>query len=392
MNNLHWNKRIAIVGLGETKIGAVPDKNSLQLYAEASKKAIEDAGLSKNDIDGVLTAGTYMHNYLMHSMVISEYLHIRPQYSSTVLIGGVSAVHMISSAAAAINMGLCKTVLVVAADSLLSEGRSKAVEMMAGFCHPQYELPFGFITPSMYALAATRHMYQYGTTREQLAQVAVSMRKHASLNPNAHYRKKITIEDVIKSKPISSPLNLLDCAPVSDGGAALIVTTEERARELTTKPIYLLGVGEAHDLDHADWQRDITVSAARRAGQSAYAMAGLGPRELDFAQIYDCFTITLIALLEDLGFCGKGEGGPFVGDGSRIELGGEIPVNTHGGLLSQGHAGPAAGIFHVTEAVKQLRGNVDVERQVANANVGLVYGNGGMLRSGAALILGRNYC
>ena len=383
-------KKIAIVGIGETKIGHVPNKNSLQLYGEASKNAIEDAGLNKADIDGVLTAGSYIDNYLMHSAVFCEYFQLKPKYSATVLLGGVGPCHMVMEAAAAINAGLCETVLIVAADTLLSKGREKAVELMAGFSNPQFELPYGFITPSMYALAATRHMFQYGTTQEQLAQVAVSMRKHASLNPNAHFQKSITIDDVLNSKDISWPLHLLDCSPVSDGGAALIVTTEERAKDLRKTPIYILGTGEGHELDHNNPKRDITFSAALTAGKTAFGAAGLAPKDMDFAQIYDCFTITLLVLLEDLGFCEKGEGGSFIGDGSRIEIGGEIPVNTNGGLLSQGHPGPPAGMFHITEAVKQLRWEAEADRQVANANVGLVYGNGGMLRIGAALILGRD--
>lgn len=379
---------VAIVGVGETRVGVIPDRTSMQLHAEAAKRAIDDAGLSKGEIDGVLTAGSFLQNYLMHAAVFSEYMGITPRYCATVQIGGAGPCHMLIEAAAAIRMGQCHTVLVVSADPLYSHGRDKSVELMAGFANPEFELPFGFITPTMYALTAQRHMHQYGTTREQLAQVAVSMRKHASLNPNAHFRTPITIEDVMASKMISSPLRLLDCSPVSDGGGAFIVTSAERARDLRKKPVYVLGAGEGHTLGYLDRRRDVTVSGAVWSGKKAYETSGLGPGDMDFAQIYDCFTITLIVLLEDLGFCKKGEGGAFVEGGSRIELGGEIPVNTHGGLLSHGHPGAPAGIFHIIEGVRQLRREVEPERQVRDAKMGLLHGNGGMLRNEATVIIG----
>lgn len=386
-----WSKQIAIVGIGETNVGVVPDRTSLQMYAEVTKKAIEDAGLRKEDIDGVITGGTFLKSHFMHNAVFGEYLRIKPRYSSTLQLGGMTYCHAVMEAAGAIEAGLCETVLIAAADPFLSAGRDAAIAMMAAFFDHEYELPFGFVTPAMFALAARRHMHEFGTTREQLAQVAVSVRKHASLNPLAQFRQPITIEDVLNSKEICSPLRLLDCSPVSDGAGALIVTTGERAKDLRKPPVYLLGGGEGHELEYTDPNRDLTRSAAMTSGRIAFQMAGLTPSDMDFAEIYDCFTITLLIHLEDLGFCGKGEGGPFV-EGGRIEIGGEIPVNTHGGLLSHGHPGVPAGIFHIIEAVKQLRREVEPERQVPDPEVCLVHGNSGLFRDAATIILGTDAC
>lgn len=381
-------KQCALVGVAETPVGKIPGRDSMQIYAELAVAAARDAGLEKDDIDGLITGGTFIRNVFMHNAVVSEYLRMRPRYSTGLVMGGgVSWAHALGEACNAINAGVCHTVLVMAADPFLTVCARTAIDLMAEFFDPQYELPLGFVTPAMFAFAARRHMLEYGTTTEQLAQVAVSERRNASLNPLAQFRKPITVEDVLNSRMICSPLHLLDCSPISDGGGAFIVTSGERARSLRKAPVYVHGYGEAHELEYTDPMRDITTSAAVRSGRDAYAAAGLGPEDMDFAEIYDCFTITMLVHLESLGFCPRGQGGAFV-EGGRLEVDGAFPTNTHGGLLSHGHPGVPAGIFHIIEAVKQMRREVEPERQVARTNACLVHGNSALFRDAATAILG----
>jgi len=380
-------KQCAVVGIAETMVGRIPDRDSMQMYAELASAAVKDAGLEKDDIDGLITGGTFLRNVFMHNAVVSEYLRLRPRYSSGLVMGGgVTYCHALAEACNAINASVCNTVLVMAADPFLTACAHTAIDLMAEFFDPQYELPMGFVTPAMFAFAARRHMHQYGTTGEQLAQVAVSQRKNASLNPLAQFRKPITIEDVLNSRMICSPLHLLDCSPISDGGGAFIVTSGQRAKSLRKAPVYVRGYGESHELEYTDPHRDICSSAAVRSGHDAYASACVGPEDIDFAEIYDCFTITMLVHLESLGFCGRGEGGAFV-EGGRLEIDGALPTNTHGGLLSHGHPGVPAGIFHIIEAVKQMRREVEPERQVPVSRTCLVHGNSALFRDAATAIL-----
>jgi acetyl-CoA acetyltransferase len=253
--------------------------------------------------------------------------------------------------------------------------------------HPQFEQPYGPTVPAYYALIAQAHMASYGTTAEQLAGVAVGARAWASLNPAAQMRDPITVEDVVTSRLIADPLHLLDCSLVSDGGSAVILTSAERARDFPNNPVYLLGAGEGHSHEHISQAHDLTTSAARESGATAYAMAGLGPSDIDLAQLYDCFTPTVLVELEDLGFCAKGEGGAFI-DSGAIMPGGSLPVNTHGGLLSHSHPGNPGSMFALTESVWQLRGDAG-ERQVAGAETALVHAQGGIMSSHTTLILGQ---
>ena len=238
-----------------------------------------------------------------------------------------------------------------------------------------------------YAMAARAHMHEFGTTSEQLAAVAVAARAHAARHPGAEMREPITIADVLASPVIADPLHVLDCSLWSDGGGAVVVTSAERARDFPQPPVYLLGIGEGHWHEHLFAARSLVTTAASESGPRAYEMAGLGPSDMDFAEIYDCFTSVAIVELEDLGFCKKGEGGPFV-EAGRIAPGGALPVNTNGGLLSHSHTGHPGSMFALTEAVTQLRGTAG-ERQVEGAGVGLVHGQGGVLSSHCTVILGR---
>ena len=249
--------------------------------------------------------------------------------------------------------------------------------------HPEYEAPYGPLIPTLYALVAQRHMHEYGTTPEQMAEVAVAIRGHAALNPLAHKREPIMVADVLNSKMITTPLHMLDCAIVSDGAAAFVVSSHPGKK----KPVKLLGQGYGFTHAYIGEHDNIVNAGAVQSGREAFAMAGVKPADIDVAELYDCFTITVIAELEDLGFCPKGEGGRFV-EGGRIRLGGELPVTTHGGLLSAVHPGLAGGMFHVVEAVRQLRGEAGA-RQVPGAELVLAHGNGGIIGIHCTLILGK---
>ena len=382
-----FSRQVAIVGIGETAVGKVPDLSPMQFHAYPALQALADAGLTKNDVDGVLTRGSHTEDFAMHSAVFAEYMGINPRYNAKIHLGGATACAMVHHAAAAIACGMCDTVLIAAGDKRLSAmTRDRVVSAAADYGHPQFEAPYGSLMVGMYALAARRHMHVYGTTSEQLAAVAVTERRHAQLHGGAQMMADLTVEDVLNSRMVADPLHVNDCCLVSDGGAAIVLTTVERACDLKQKPIVILGAGEGSTHEHISQSKDVTVSGAKFAGERAFAMAGVKPSDIDTAMLYDCFTIVVLMLLEDLGFCKKGEAGAFVQEGG-IKLGGKLPVNTHGGMLSHAAPGYANGIFHLTEAVKQLRGHAK-GRQVPDAELALVHGNGGMLSTHAAVILG----
>jgi acetyl-CoA acetyltransferase len=372
--------KAAIVGAAESDLGEVgPGLTPLDLVGQAADRALADAGLNLRDVDGLFSASAY---YSMATVSAGEYLGIRPRYSDATNMGGSSFVSHLLHAATAIDAGLCEVALVIYASTQRSSGGFR------GLSDPPnpYETPYGPRYPvSMYALAASRHMHEYGTTREQLAEVAVTAREWAKLTPKAFKRDHLTVEDVLASRMISSPLSLLDCCLVTDGGGALVVTSVERAMDLRKAPVYLLGAGEAHWHRNISQMPDLTVTAAAESGLRAYEMAGVRPEDVDVAMLYDAFTINTILFLEDLGFCEKGEGGTFL-EGGRIAPGGELAVNTNGGGLSYNHPG-MYGLLLLIEAVRQLRGECG-ERQVEGAEVALAHGNGGVLSSQVTAVLG----
>ena len=372
--------KAAIVGAAESNLGEVgPGFTPLDLIGQATNRALADAGLEKKDVDGLFSASVY---YQMPTLSAGEYLGIRPRYSDATMMGGSSFVSHLLHATAAIEVGLCEVALIAYASTQLSEGGFRGVSDPPN----PYETPYGPRYPvSMYALTASRHMHEYGTTREQLAEVAVAAREWAKLNPKAFMRDDLTVEDVLASRMVSSPLSILDCCLVTDGGGALLVTSAERAKDLRKPPVYLLGAGEAHWHRNISQMPDLTVTAAADSGRRAYEMAGIGPEDVDVAMLYDAFTINPILFLEDLGFCDKGEGGTFV-EGGRIAPNGELAVNTNGGGLSYNHPG-MYGLLLLIEAVRQLRGECG-ERQVEGAAVALAHGNGGVLSSQVTSVLG----
>jgi acetyl-CoA C-acetyltransferase len=375
----------AVVGAFEHPTRFAPHMTPFQIHAESARGALADAGLDVKDVDGFFTSGVGP----IGIMSLAQHLNLRPDYLDAQSIGGSSFVSHCLHAAAAIAAGLCSVALVTYGSTAASE--RFAIGTGGAFASEppdQFEAPFGPTIVGSYALVAQRHMHEYGTTSEQLAEIAVTMRRHASLNPHAKYRDPITVEDVLASRLISSPLHLLDCCMISDGGGALVLTSRERARDLARPPVVILGGAEA--VRHLEvGGRDLLDVAARQSGPLAFARAGLGPADVDLCMVYDSYTITVLTTLEGLGFCAPGEGGAFCA-GGRIALGGALPVNTDGGGLSSNHPG-MRGIFLVIEATRQLRGEAG-PRQVADAAVALVHGTGGMLgqrHSGVTLLLGR---
>ncbi len=380
--------QVAIVGIGLSPVGKVPGRSPLWLAAAAAKQALADAGMQKSEIDGVLASPAMAAQFHRFSVAFSEYFGVQPTFSNTLQVSGATAATMFNIAAAAIHGGLAETVLVVGGDSLLSGLTPElALRSLTESRDQQYEMPFGIPVANTFAMTAHRHMKEFGTTPEQLAQVAVTQRQHAARTPGAQQTAPITVEDVLNSKMVTTPYRKLDCSLISDGGAAFVLTSAERAQALgIEKPVYILGGGECYTHEHIFLMPSLTTTGAVQSSGKAYAMAGYGPKDMDTAGVYDCFTGTVIMMLEDLGFCPKGEGGRFVADG-QMTYGGQIPSNTHGGLLSFAHSGIPGSLFHFHEVVAQLRGECG-ERQVAGAELGLVHSLGAGFATNATTILG----
>jgi acetyl-CoA acetyltransferase len=376
--------RYAIAGVGESDVGRHLGRSGMALHLEAMTRAIADAGLDKSDIDGLITRPSRSEPQFNYSAVLAGRLGISPTYFTDVALGGASSTSMILDAVAALEAGLCTTVLCVNGDAQTSRGAVRRGGLTNWI--EDFERPFGMIgAPESYGLSARRHMHEYGTTSEQFGAIAVACRKHAGLNPNAVFRTPLTLADHQASRMVVEPFHLLDCCPVSDGAGAIIITSAERARDLKQAPVFLLGMGQGFTHSDLPYTASMTTAAMRSASERAYAMAGLGPQDIDVAELYDCFTSVVLLTLEDYGFCEKGEGGAFV-EGGRIELGGELPVNTGGGLLSQAHA---SGCLLVTEGAIQMRG-IAGDRQVAGAETAIVSGQCGVTGINVCLILGKH--
>jgi acetyl-CoA acetyltransferase len=370
----------AIVGVAESDLGQVADGMSpMDLCAQGITRALADCGLTLKDVDGLFCAMTQQR---MSIVSLIEYLGIAPTFIGSSMTGGSSFEFHVAQAMAAVSAGLCNVAVIAYGSTQRSVGRKQASQREFN----PYETPFRpFLPASAYALAASRHMHQYGTTREQLAAVAVAARQWAQLNPAAWEKKPLTIEDVLKARMISYPLSVRDCCLVTDGGGAIIVTSAERAKSLKKAPAYILGCGHGTTHMNISSMPDLTVTGAKPSGEAAYKMAKLSAKDVDVVELYDAFTINTILFLEDLGFCRKGEGGAFVSDG-RIAPKGALPVNTNGGGLSYCHPG-MYGLLILIEGVRQLRGECGA-RQAAKHDVAMVHGNGGVLSSQASVILG----
>jgi len=364
--------RYAIAGIGESDIGDVePGTLPEDLMVQASLAALEDAGLELADVDGVFSSTTQL---LMGSISLAAHLGIRPRYSDSSMLGGAGPIAYVNHARAAIEAGLCDVALIAHGSTQRSVGRASASVQEISPYEAPYEPPLPL---AAYALAASRHMHEYGTTPEQLAAVAVAAREWAQRNPRAWSRDPLTIEDVLAAPRVCDPLGVRDCCLVNDGGAAMVMVSADRARELRRPPALVLGCGEAHWHRHISEAASLTTTSAVDSGSRAFAEAEVKASEISSAQLYDAFTITPILFLEDLGFCDKGEGGPFVAE-RGIGPDGELPVNTNGGGLSYCHPG-MYGLMAAVEAVREVRRGRDVV---------LAHGNGGVMPAQATVVLG----
>ena len=375
-----------VSGVGQSDVGKLPDSTCMGLHLQVAADAIDDAGLAWDAIDGVLCAYSFTEPHMMLSSVFCELAGLRPTYTAALQVGGASACIMAITAAALVESGQCRHVLCVTGDNRLTGmAPGQAAATLAAFGHPVFEQPYGSTIPASYALVATRYMHEYGLTSEQLAAIATTARAHAALHPQAHRRTPITIADVLASAMIATPLHLLDCCPVSDGAAAVVISDGAAARDLRRAAVTIAGSGQGHTHEHVFAAPSLTDFGCKQAASLALSRAGLTVADIDVAEIYDSFTITLAVELESMGFFARGEAGHAAARGD-LTFGGRLPCNTHGGLLSFGHSGAAGGMFHLVEAVRQLRGEGG-ERQVAGARTAFVHGDGGVLSAHASMVL-----
>jgi acetyl-CoA acetyltransferase len=377
-------RRAAIAGVGVSRLGRLPGETPLSLATEAFRLALDDAGIAKDEVDGLLTMpGTVSTEGAKHYLTVGEHLGIDPRYTGTLAMGGATAAALVHTAAMAVATGMASVVACVFGDAARTGGNRFGAPMAAtgdswgiwGMFGPAANSAFG----------ARRHMALYGTTSEQLGWVAVTARRHAALNPQATMREPMTLADHQASRPIVDPLRKLDCCLISDGGAAIIVTSPELAADARKPPVAIWGMGQGHTLQNLGspewWYAPHQADCVSRA----YRMAGVGPADVDVAELYDNFTIAVLFWLEHAGFVPRGESGPFVEGGQRIGLGGELPINTHGGNLSEAYL---QGWTHIVEGVRQIRGEAG-DRQVSGAEVCLVTGRGQVLNTSSCLVLGR---
>jgi acetyl-CoA acetyltransferase len=356
---------------GRTNLGA------FELFVQGAVGAMRDASVTADEVDAVLTSFSWEEPQLMPSDSLAEYIGARPTWTETVCLGGASPAGMVGRAAEAIRSGRCDVAVLSSASNRASGmGKEAAIAALSEVAHPTYEAPFGAFVPALYALVAQRHAHEFGTTVEALGAVAVAQRAWARRNPAAFLRDLLTVEQAVGSKMISDPLRITDCCLVTDFSAGLVVMTRELAEAKGCSFVPVLGYGEARSFATIGQAGDLAVHASAESGARAFEQAGLGPEDMDFAQLYDCFTITVIVTLEDLGFCAKGESAGIVS---------AFPINTNGGMLSFA----TGGMYHITEAVSQLRGLAG-ERQVAGARVGIVNGVGGVFSANCTLVLGNS--
>jgi acetyl-CoA acetyltransferase len=377
-------RRVAIVGAALSDCGRVDDKSPFELHYQAASRALGDAGLDKGDVDGFASSGTG----LLAPVELAEYLGLRPTWVDGTGVGGSTWEFMVEHATAAIAEGHAEVVVLAYGSTARADLKrhDRRANLSFGSRGPvQFDAPYGHALIAKYAMAARRHMHEFGTTIDQLAEIAVSTRANASLNPEAYYREPITIDDVNGAPLVADPLTTLHCCIRSDGGGAVVLTSEDRARDLAPRPLWVLGTGEA--VSHttmSEWD-DFTESPAVRSGKLAFERAGVSPDDIDVCEIYDAFTPMVLLSFEALGFCKKGEGGPFV-EGGMMRVDGSLPTNTDGGGLSACHPG-MRGIFLLVEAVRQLRGQAG-DRQVPGARLACVNGTGGWFSSASTAILG----
>src|SRR3954463_424305 len=373
-----------ITGVGLTSFGRHDGSSTLDLMSKAAELAIADAGLKRGEIDGVLCGYSTVQPHIMLATVFAEHFGIKPCYAHAVQVGGATGLAMTMLAHTIVEAGLARHVLVVSGENRLTgQSRDAAIQALAQVGHPEYEMPLGPTIPAYYGLVASRYMHEYGLSQEDLAEFAVLMREHAADHPGAQFRDRIPVADVMASKPVAAPLKLLDCCPVSDGGAAFVVS-----RERTTEAgVRIRGCAQAHTHQHVTAAPALSELGAEIAIARAKEAAGIAIADVRYAAVYDSFTITLAMLLEELGLAGRGEAA------SRVRAGyfsrdGEMPLNTHGGLLSYGHCGIGGAMAHLVETHLQMTGRAG-NRQVRDASIALLHGDGGVLSSHVSMFLER---
>ncbi|MFF3845763.1 acetyl-CoA acetyltransferase [Streptomyces sp. NPDC002328] len=386
------SRGVAVVGAALSDCGRVDDATPYALHAQAARRALADAGLDRARVDGFASAGLGA----LAPVEVADYLGLRPTWVDSTSVGGSTWEVMAAHAADAIAAGHANAVLLAYGSTARADiraGRRTGTFAFGARGPLQFEVPYGHTLIAKYAMAARRHMLEHGTTIEQLAEVAVQARANAALNPEAMFRSPVSVDDVLSGPMIADPFTKLHCCLRSDGGAAVLLAAEEYVRDCRTAPVWILGAGE--HVSHAsmtEWD-DFTVSPAAVSGRLAFERAGVGPSEMDFAQIYDAFTYMTLVTLEDLGFCAKGEGGAFVEKGRLRVEGGELPVNTDGGGLSAQHPG-MRGLFLLVEAVRQLRGEAGARQVRARdgglPRLGVASGTGGWFCSSGTVVLGRD--
>lgn len=373
-----------ISGVGLTAFGKHEGRSTLDLMTEAAQAALSDAGLKRSDIDGLLTGYSTTMPHLMLATVFAEHFGVQPSYAHAIQVGGATGLAMVMLAHELVEAGVAKTILVVAGENRLTgQARDSAMSTLAQVGHPDYEVPLGPTIPAYYGLLASRYMHEYGLSQEDMAEFAVLMRQHAMQHPGAQFHDPITVADVMASREISSPLKLLDCCPVSDGGAAFVISREP----LNDHHIRIMGCGQAHPHQHITAARSLSDVGAAVALNRAREKAGVDLNNIKYAGIYDSFTITLAILIEELGLAKRGESAARARNGD-FGIGGALPLNTHGGLLSYGHCGCGGAMAHLVETQLQMTGRAG-PRQVRDASLALLHGDGGVMSSHVSMFLER---
>lgn len=373
-----------IVGVGDTVFGRREGRDTLDLMSEAGEAALADAALGRDDIDGVVTGYSTAMPHLMLSTLFAEHFGVNPAYAHAVQIGGATGAAATMLAKLLVESGQCRNVLVVAGENRLTNpgGRDSAIQVLAQVGHAEFEVPYGATIPGYYALLASQYMHAHGLREEDLAEFAVFMRAHAARHPGSHLTDPVTVDDVMASRAIATPLKLLDCCPISDGGVAFVVSGQ-RGADAGPR---IAGAGQAHRHQHISVARDLDAFGAAESSARAFAEARMRPDEIGVLGVYDSFTITIAILLEEIGFSARGRSAADICAG-RYATDGGVPLNTHGGLLSFGHSGVAGGMAHIAEVVRQMRGQAGERQMPKPADKAFVHGDGGVLSSHVSLVL-----